>query len=128
MEPASSVLLYVPAVVGWSAALLLVIYNVVALFLFLYERADRGASGLAVLSWVAGLLAVLGWCAPCLGGMLALTALAVARHERIKIYRGRSPLAGATPVRLATLDGSAALVLHAGGWVAAAVYWFAGQG
>lgn len=116
MEQASSVLLYVPGVAGWCAALLLLIYNSVALFLFLHERNDRGASQASVLAWAAGVAAVMSWCAPGLGGLLAVAALALARRERIRIYRDEAPLAGATPVRMASLDGATALVLHAALW------------
>lgn len=116
VEQTNSVLLYVPGVVGWCAALLLLIYNSVALFLFLHEREDRGPSRTSLLAWATGVAAVLSWCAPCLGGLLAVAALVLARRERIRIYRDEAPLAGATPVRMASLDGAAALVLHAALW------------
>lgn len=128
MEQASSVLLYVPGAVGWVTALLLLIYNAVALFLFMHERADQGASQLALLAWGAGLASVLSWCAPGLGGLLAFVAVWLARQERVRIYRDEAPLAGATPVRLAHLNGASALVLHSAMWVVLAARWLAGLG
>lgn len=112
MEGVNLVFLYFTGGMGSCVGLLVVLYNLVAAALYLREETEGRSSGLALTAWAIGVLATLIWWLPCVGGMAALLAVLVARMERGRIYRDLSPLAGATPVRMANGNGSVALVLH----------------
>ncbi len=106
------VLLYLAGGVGSCLGMLLLLYNLVAAVLFLREETEGSSSGLAKAAWALGLVALFLWWAPCLGSMVALVAMVVARIERGRIYRDESSLAGATPVRMGNVNGGVALLLQ----------------
>jgi hypothetical protein len=105
-------------VIGSAMGVVVVLYNLVAVALYLREETEGRSSALALTAWAIGVLALLLWWMPCVGGIAALLAMTVSRIERGRIYRDEAPLAGATPVRMANTDGSTALLLHTGIWVA----------
>lgn len=105
-------LVYATGGAGSCVGMLVLFYNLVAAILFLREETDGKSSGLAKAAWALGLLALLLWWLPCMGGLLAILAILVARFERGRIYRDDSSLAGATPVRMGSLDGFVALPLQ----------------
>lgn len=109
---ANALFLYVSSGIGSCMGLILLLYNVVVALLFMREETEGSSSGLAKASWALGLLALFLWWLPCLGSVVALVAIAVSRVERGRIYRDESSLAGATPVRMGSVNGSVALLLQ----------------
>ena len=91
---------------------ILLLYNLVTAILYLREDTDGVSSGLAKAAWATGVLAVLGWWFPCVGTLIAIAAIVMARAERGRIYRDESSLAGATPIRMAQIDGWVVLVVQ----------------
>jgi len=106
------ILVYVTGGIGSCVGMLVLVYNLVAAILFLREETDGRSSGLAKAAWALGLFALFLWWMPCLGAMVAMLAIVVARVERGRIYRDESSLAGATPVRMGSVDGGVALLLQ----------------
>ena len=92
---------------------LLLAYNVIALVMFMREDSDEAASGMAKAAWGLGLLSVFTAGLPCIGSLIPFVPILLARVEKGRIYRDESPLAGATPVRLAGINGWMALILSA---------------
>lgn len=109
---ANLLFMYVSGGLGSCMGLILLLYNVVAALLFMREETEGNSSGLAKASWALGLLALFLWWLPCLGAVVSLVAIAVSRVERGRIYRDESSLAGATPVRMGSVNGSVALLLQ----------------
>jgi len=91
--------------------MLLVGYNLIALIMFMREESEGTSSGLAKAAWGVGLMAVFFSMTPCLGVFLPLVAIILARVERGRIYRDESPLAGATPVRMGSVNGGVAMLM-----------------
>jgi hypothetical protein len=58
-----------------------------------------------------GLVALLLAGVPCLNLILPIVAIIMARVERGRIYRDESSLAGATPVRMGSVNGGCAFLL-----------------
>ena len=112
MDGANLVFLYFTGAMGSCVGVLVALYNLIAAVLFLREETEGHSSTLALTAWAIGVLATMIWWLPCVGGMAALLSILVARMERARIYRDQSPLAGATPVRMAHGNGSVALVLQ----------------
>ena len=108
----NAILMYVSGGMGSCVGVVVLLYNLVTAVLFLREETEGTSSGLAKASWALGLLALFLWWAPCLGGAVAIAAIVVARVERGRIYRDESSLAGATPVRMGSVDGTVALLLQ----------------
>lgn len=108
----NAILMYVSGGMGSCVGLVVLLYNLVTAVLFLREETEGTSSGLAKASWALGLAALFTWFLPCVGGLLAIAAIVVARVERGRIYRDESSLAGATPVRMGSVDGGVALLLQ----------------
>jgi len=113
--------LYVAAGLGSCVGLVLLMYNVVAAVLFMREEGDGVSSGLAKAAWATGVFALFTWAVPCVGLLVALTAVVLGRVERGRIYRDESSLAGATPVRMASVNGGVALAMQVFAFLGAAV-------
>jgi len=99
------------ASIGSCIAMLLLGYNLIAAVMFMREESEGTSSGLAKAAWAVGLIALFFSMTPCLGGLLPLVAIILARVERGRIYRDESPLAGATPVRMGSVNGGVAMLL-----------------
>jgi len=99
------------ASIGSCIGMLLLAYNVIALIMFMREDSEGSSSGLAKAAWGVGLMAVFFALTPCFGLFLPLIAIILARVERGRIYRDESPLAGATPVRMGSVNGGVALLI-----------------
>lgn len=113
MEDAANSLffIYVAGTLGSCIGILLFLYNVVGVVSFLRE--DTGGESASMLSkgaWAIGFLSLL--LGPC-AWFGALLALILARVERGRIYAEKSPLAGATPCRMASVNGGLVLVIWA---------------
>lgn len=91
--------------------MILLAYNLIALVMFMREETEGSASGMAKAAWGLGILSLFFSAAPCLGVFLPLVAIIVSRVERGRIYRDESPLAGATPVRMGSVNGSCAMLI-----------------
>jgi len=111
-ELADNFLLPIVLVLGFGVVVLLGIYNVIAGVLFLRESIDGNASVIAKTAWVVSGVALTAWCMPCVGTGAAIVAMVLARFERNRIYDSRSPLASATPVRMARINGGWSLALQ----------------
>ena len=90
---------------------LMVVYNLIAVVMFMREESEGTASGLAKGAWAVGMAALLFSGVPCFGLFLPLVAIILARVERGRIYREESALAGATPVRMGSLNGGIAFLI-----------------
>ena len=113
MESSTNVLfLVISGTIGVVVTGVLLLYNVVAAVLFLRETGDGESSGLARAAWALGIGSLASWCLPCVGTGLAIGAVVVAQIERVRIYRDQSTIAGATPVRMGSVNGWASLVLQ----------------
>jgi hypothetical protein len=108
----NAILMYVSGGLGSCLGVVVLLYNLVTALLFLREETEGTSSGLAKAAWALGLLAMFVWWMPCVGGVVAIAAIVVARVERGRIYRDESSLAGATPVRMGSVDGTVALLLQ----------------
>ncbi|MBX2796238.1 MAG: hypothetical protein KTR31_01175 [Myxococcales bacterium] len=106
---------------GSCLGFVLLIYNLVAGVLFLREDTEGSASGLAKASWALGVMALFAWPLMCFGLPFALGAMLTSRIERRRIYRGDASLAGATPVRMGSINGSLSLLMQFGLVLAAVV-------
>ncbi|HHO50982.1 MAG TPA: hypothetical protein ENK18_08955 [Deltaproteobacteria bacterium] len=112
MQSANLVFLWVSAGLGSCLGLILLLYNIVAAVLFMREETEGTSSGLAKAAWALGIVALLTWPAPCVGSLIAIAAMMLSRVERGRIYRDESSLAGATPVRMGSVNGGMALLLQ----------------
>lgn len=112
MNLADNFLIPIAFILGSGVVVLLGIYNVIAGILFLRERIDGNASWIAKIAWALSAASLAMWCLPCLGTGAALTAMLLARIERGRIYASKAPLASATPVRMARINGGWALILQ----------------
>jgi hypothetical protein len=92
---------------------ILLAYNVIALVMFMREESEGSASGMAKGAWALGLVSVFMAGMPCIGSLMPFLPIILARVEKGRIYRDESPLAGATPVRLAGINGWIAFMLSA---------------
>ncbi|MEQ1566575.1 MAG: hypothetical protein ABMA64_13115 [Myxococcota bacterium] len=122
------ILLYFTGGLGSCVGVLVVLYNLVAVVLYLREETEGNSSALALTAWAIGVLAMLLWWAPCVGGVAALLAMTISRIERGRIYRDEAPLAGSTPMRMANTNGSTALILQVGACVTLAASVLLGGG
>ena len=113
---AENFLIPIALVLGFGVVVLLGIYNVIAGVLFLRESIDGNATWMAKAAWALSGVALTGWCLPCVGTGTALVALVLARVERRRIYASKAPLASATPVRMARINGGWSLMLQAVGY------------
>lgn len=103
--------MYVAGTMGSCIGILLFLYNVVGVISFLREdTGGESASMLSKAAWAIGFLS--GLLGPC-AWFGALLALILARVERGRIYAEKSPLAGATPCRMASVNGGMILVIWA---------------
>ena len=93
--------------------MLMLAYNLIAVVMYMREDSDGSASGLAKAAWLMGIVSLFFSGLPCFGMFLPFIAVILARVERGRIYREESPLAGATPVRMGSLNGGIALLLFA---------------
>jgi hypothetical protein len=89
----------------------LLAYNAIALVMFMREDSEGPASGLAKGAWAVGLTSLFLSGLPCLGVFLPFIAIILGRIERGRIYRDDSPLSGATPVRMGTVNAWIAILL-----------------
>ncbi len=112
MQSANLVFLYVGAGLGSCLGFALLLYNLVAGVLFMREETEGSSSGMAKVAWALGIVALLAWPAPCIGALIAIAAMVISRVERGRIYRDESSLAGATPVRMGSVNGSIALLIQ----------------
>jgi len=112
MDGANLVFLYLTGGIGSCVGIVVILYNLIAAALYLREETEGRSSGLAITSWAIGMLAMLVWWLPCVGGLAGLLAVLVSRYERGRIYRDESSLAGATPVRMGYVNGGMAVILH----------------
>lgn len=108
-------------VLGTGLVILLAVYNVIAGILFLRESIDGNASTMAKAAWALSALALGLWCVPCVGLGAAFLALILARIERQRIYDSRAPLASATPIRMARINGRWSLAVQGVGVLAIAI-------
>ena len=106
------VFLYVTGGIGSCVGSILLLYNVVAGVLFMREETEGSSGGLAKAAWAVGLLALFMWWIPCIGSVAAIAAIIISRVERGRIYRDESSLAGATPVRMGSVNGGVALLIQ----------------
>jgi hypothetical protein len=88
----------------------LVLYNVFGLVTFLRDDSEESASVMSKAAWGLGVAAL--FIPPC-GVVFALAAIAMANLERRRIYQDISPLVSAGPARMASINGSVALLLYA---------------
>ena len=112
MDGANLVFLYLTGGIGSCVGIVVILYNLIAAALYLREETEGRSSGLAITSWAIGMLAMLVWWLPCVGGLAGLLAVLVSRYERGRIYRDESSLACATPVRMGYVNGGMAVILH----------------
>ena len=95
-------LLYAGSTLGTATILGLVGYNLLGLFRYLKQPSpEEAASTLAVTAWALSFVAFL--CGPCSWVPAGCTAVLI-RVERRRMYEERSSLAGATPLRLASVN------------------------
>lgn len=109
MDETNFFFMYVTGLLGSCMSMILLVYNLVGLIS--YMREDTGgekASGLAKAAWFIGFAA--GFLGPC-AWFGALLALILARVERSRIYAEKAPLAGATPCRMASVNGGVMLLI-----------------
>ena len=99
---------YVSGILGSCGFMILVLYNLIGLIGFLREDTTEKASGLSKAAWAIGFLSFMF--GPCTWFAAAL-ALILARIERGRIYQEKSPLASATPCRMANINGAINLVI-----------------
>src|SRR5687767_4152456 len=97
MTDSNPVFLYFTGGIGSCVGFLVVLYNLMAIVLYQREDTEGRSSALALTAWGIGMLSVLLWWMPCVGGLAALLAMTISRIERGRIYRDEAPLAGATP-------------------------------
>lgn len=116
LDLANNFLIPITLVLGFGIVVLLGIYNVIAGILFLRESIDGNASVIAKSAWALSGLALTTWCIPCVGTGAALVAMILARLERNRIYESKAPLASATPVRMARINGGWSLFLQMVGY------------
>ncbi|MEQ1503146.1 MAG: hypothetical protein ABMB14_12990 [Myxococcota bacterium] len=109
---ANHVLLYFTGGIGSCMLVLVVLYNLVAVALYLREETEGRSSAMAIVAWAMGVLSTLLWWMPCVGGIAGMFAVVVSRLERGRIYRDESSLAGATPVRMGSVNGWLAIAMH----------------
>lgn len=127
MSDSNPVFLYFTLGGGSCLGVLVLLYNLVSVVLYLREDNESRSSALAITAWGMGVLAMLLWFLPCVGGAAGLLAMTVARIERGRIYRDQAPLAGATPVRMANTNGTLAVVLQSGVLVSLLLTWIVGN-
>jgi len=96
---------------GSCIGMLLLAYNVIAIVMFMREESDEASSGMAKAAWAVGVASLFFSMTPCFGIFLPLVAIILARVERGRIYRDESPLAGATPVRMGSVNGGVAMLI-----------------
>jgi hypothetical protein len=101
----------IAAGLGSCIGMLLLAYNVIAVAMFMREDTDGASSGMAKAAWGVGVLSLFFSMTPCFGVLLPLVAIILSRVERGRIYRDESPLAGATPVRMGSVNGGVALLI-----------------
>jgi len=103
--------LYGSAFLGSCLFGVLVLYNIVGAIGFMREdTGGESSSALAKAAWLVGLASfLLGPCA----WMGAVLAIVLARVERGRIYEEKASLAGATPCRMASVNGGVTLLLWA---------------
>lgn len=99
--------------VGTCIGALLLAYNVIAVVMFMREDSEGSAGGMAKAAWGMGVVALFTAGLPCIGTLIPFIPIIMARVEKGRIYRDESPLAGATPVRLAGINGWIAFLLSA---------------
>lgn len=126
MEASNFVLVYLTGSLGSCFAVVALLYNLVAGVLYAREETEGRSSSIAITSWAFGILAMLLFWLPCVGGVAAMVAIAVGYLERGRIYRDQSSLASATPVRMGISNGFWALVLHGVLLAAMAISWLSG--
>ena len=103
---------------------LLLLYNLVAIIGFAREKTDESASGLAKGAWIVGVLSI--FLGPC-GWFFALIAMVLANVERRRMYQEKSPLASGTPVRMASVNGAAVILMTILAMVGGLGTYFAGS-
>ena len=121
--------MYITYGAGTCISGLLVAYNLIALVMFLREDTEGSASGMAKAAWALGALSLFTFGIPCLGSLVPFAPILIARIEKGRIYRDEAPLAGATPVRLAGINGWISLMLSALcflGSLLTSLMWFSG--
>ncbi|MEZ4236732.1 MAG: hypothetical protein R3F59_11370 [Myxococcota bacterium] len=106
------VLVWLTGGIGSCLGVVVLLYNAVAAVLFSREETEGRASSLSITCWAIGVLAMLLWWLPCVGGAAGLFSMVVGYFERGRIYRDQSSLASATPVRMGISNGALAVVLH----------------
>ncbi len=107
---AANAMFFTYAAVGLGSCIgfLLLAYNVVGLISYLREdTGGESASALAKAAWAIGFLS--GLLGPC-AWLGAVVAIVLARVERSRIYAEKAPLAGATPCRMAAVNGGVVLL------------------
>ncbi len=117
--------------VGTCIGALLLGYNVIALVMFMREDSEGSASGMAKAAWGLGMVSLFTAGLPCIGILVPFLPIILARVEKGRIYRDEAALAGATPVRLAGINGWIAFLLSSLitlGMVLTAVMAFNAQG
>ena len=115
-------LTYISLFMGSCMWFILVVYNLAGLFSYSREDTDgESASGMAKAAWAIGFLAfLLGPCSV-LGSLLAII---LSRVETGRMYAEESSLAGATPCRMASVNGGVNIlmwVIISAGLIAAAL-------
>ncbi len=102
-------LTYVSLFMGSCMWFILVFYNLAGLFSYSREDTDgESASAMAKMAWAIGFLSfLLGPCA-FLGALLAIV---LSRVETGRMYSEKSSLAGATPCRMASVNGGVNLLM-----------------
>jgi hypothetical protein len=127
MDGANLAFLYLTGGIGSCVGVVVILYNLVAVALYVREETEGRSSAMAIISWAIGVLAMLIWWMPCVGGVAGILAMFVSRLERGRIYRDESGLAGATPVRMAYVNGGMALILHVLLWLGMIGSWLFGS-
>lgn len=106
-------LFFLYATAGLSSCMWMVLflYNLVGVISFMREdTGGESASMLSKAAWALGFFSIFVF--PC-AWFFALVAIGLARFERGRIYKEQSPLAGATPCRMASVNAGITLVLWA---------------
>lgn len=85
----------------------LVLYNLIVLISVLREGGDERPSGLSMVAWGLGFVAV--FLGPC-GLFLALVAIGISRFEQGRIFNEQSPMRSTRPCEMATINGLLAIV------------------
>ena len=113
-------LTYISLFLGSCVGFILLLNNLAGLFSYSREDTDgESASAMAIAAWAIGFLAFL--LGPC-SIFASLLAIVLSRVETGRMYAEESSLAGATPCRMATVNGVANIliwVLLTGGLIAA---------